>query len=140
MCLPFDYVKKNLIYKLFTTDLGVNRLEYSEAETYENEFNLIRVISMKEQTQEIINLDFELLIELLNSTDHVCQNVSSTVKSLMKLAFNYLFKNNYNKVIEIIRDVIGIFNRNGFYDTVYALKIKLIESKIKAKLKKSKKK
>lgn len=117
----------------------MNRLDYSEAEIYQNEFNLIRVISMKEQTQEIINIDFELLIELLNSTDHVCQNVSSTVKSLMKLAFSYLFKNNYKKVIEIIQDVIGIFNRNGFYDSVYALKIKLIESKIKAKLKESKK-
>lgn len=93
---------------------------------------------MRDQSKEIINIDFELLIELLNSTDHVCQNVSSTVKSLMKLGFFFLFKNNYSKFLEILQDTIKFIKKIDSYDMVYLSKLIQMTDKLKSKIKEKK--
>lgn len=96
--LPFDIYKNTMIHKLYNSDMSYKDVMYNEEEIYQSEFNLMRVISMKEQIEESLKLDFEILLELLNSSDHVCQNYSSTVKSLMMLCFNNLVSKNYRKV------------------------------------------
>ena len=138
LCLPFDYTDNKIIYKLYTCDKGVSTVVDSEEEIFNNDFNLLRVILMREQTIDIINLDCELLIELLNSTEHVCKNISSTLKSLMKLAFNYLFLNDYNKVIQILEDILSLFSKNDIHDSVYKNKIKHMDDIIKQKIRNKK--
>lgn len=107
---------------------------YNEEEIYQSEFNLMRVISMKEQIEESLKLDFEILLELLNSSDHVCQNYSSTVKSLMMLCFNNLVSTNYRKVYAILNDTINLFDKIDFGDYVYLKKVKAMEKCVRGKL------
>ena len=135
-CLPFDYRNKNIIYKLYTTDVSIETVEQPEEEILDDEFSLFRVITMKDQTNDLLQINFEFLIELLNSTNHVCINISSTVRTLAKLAFNFIFLNDYKKASMIIEDTIKLFDRNDPHDSVYLSKLKLINKKLQEKIKK----
>lgn len=140
LCFPFDVFEGNIYYKLYSTaedagNLGADPFEEdSENDVFNVEFNISRVILMKTQIAELMKGDFELLIDLLYMTKHIAKNANSTIKSLLKLSFQYLFMKDYIKVVQILSDAINLFEDEEYPDSVLLKQAKIIKSKANQKL------
>lgn len=138
MCFPFDVFEGKIYYKLNSTseNIGVDPFnDESETEMFNVEFNISRAILMKGQIAELMKGNFEVLIELLYMTKHIAKYANSTIKSLLKLGFHYLFMKDFVKVVQILSDTINLFEAEEYPDIVLLKQVNSIKSKALQKLK-----
>ena len=130
LVFPYDVTSDSIYYKLFYTEVNGNNEEDEEA-IFLEEFNINRILAMREQTGILANSDFDELIDLLFSTNHLSQGVNSTLQSLTKLLYHNYLLCDFDKVLEILEDIFYIIS--GSYNSTdkdFYFKMKQMKDKI----------
>ena len=98
---------------------------------YSEEFNINRILEMREQTGTIANSDFDELIDLLYSTDHISQGVNKTLQSITKILFHSYLLCDFDKVLDLLNDIFHIINESyKKTDKDFYFKMKQMKDKI----------
>jgi hypothetical protein len=133
-CFPFDIFQKQIFYKIYSFyDIQSNK-EDNSTDLYLEEFNVQRLIAMRNQINVALSINFEILIELLYSSLQIAYQVNQTTKSLANLAFHNLINNNYQKVDQILIDLLKELIKEDTFDSVFYLKMKLLKDHSARKL------
>lgn len=84
---------------------------------------------MKEQTIQVVNNEFDSLIDLLYSNQDIAYQINTTLKSLTKIAFSNFLLCRYDKVLKIVGDILKVIVSEGYFDRDYLLKMKQFQER-----------
>lgn len=120
LCLPFNIYDEIIYYKLFSNNMlyGIEA-DDEYAQQFKEEFSLPRVYLIRNHVKELSKVSFDILLQMLVSTNHIAQNLNLTVKSLSKLSFHYILQNNLKKAYEVILDTLTLMKKEKVIDEFY---------------------
>lgn len=134
ICFPFDFNKEIFIYKLFVANMPISNKNNSEDRRIMKEYSIENNLLRKTYNQEIIVSEFDFFIDMMYSNNEVVQSVNYSIKSLLKIAFNRLFKNDYQNTQMILKDIIKIMERESERDLVLYKRVHKLHEALSSKL------
>lgn len=131
LCLPYEISVKDLFYKIYSfcsnTDVQTELEEFAQLNL---EFSTKRILELKEQTAAIVTEDIEMVVDYLYSTNLIAQHANASLKSLTKLAFNYLLESQFTSTLDILEEVLEIMMEEGGFDLDFSIKMKQLKEKV----------
>lgn len=132
LCLPYEINVKDLYYKLYSYS---NTSEDIQTEAQEDthlseEFCIDKLSKLAELTETLLNDEFELLVDYLYSTNSIVLHANASLKSLTKLAFNYLLESDFSRTLDILDEILDIMMEGSRYDRDFYTKMKQLKDKV----------
>jgi hypothetical protein len=140
LCFPYEITDHNIYYKVYNNVLPQHEDNSSiislkhDNEALNKEFNIERIVEIKNLISKLANDDFDSLIDYIFVNNTLTSHVNLTMKSLTKLAFHQLISEDYMKVLEILDDIFILINQEGTYDKDFYCKMKQLKETIQQKV------
>lgn len=131
LCLPYEISVKDLYYKIYsfcsTTDM---QSEFEEFKKMSIEFSNKRILELKEETTAFIAEDIEMVVDYIYSTNCIAQHANASLKSLTKLAFNYLLESQFTNTLDILEEILEMMMESSGFDFDFSIKMKQLKEKV----------
>lgn len=136
LCFPYDVTEETIYYKIYNEGLddSVSYSQDEEKEILSFDFNIDKLVKLKNSIKFLVDEgDIESVISFLLISEKQ-SHLNTTIKSLIKLSFQFYMKEEYEKVLEILEDIFALFNQEEYHDKDLFFKMKQLKETVQQKL------